>query len=267
MEQYIENLLKQGTELGIKIIIAILVLIVGINLAKFLIKKIVKGKAFSQIDASVRSFIVSLLKIVGYTLLIISAAMIVGIPVTSFITILASAGVAVGLALQGALSNFAGGIMILIFKPFKVGDFIETSAHSGTVRAITVIYTILITPDNKCITLPNGTLTNAPIVDATAEPTRRVDISFNIDPSEDIEKVISSLNSCVANVKEVMAAPAPTVGLSAFDENAAVYTVNAWCKTGNTGTVRAKLYKLALETFRKNDISMATAKLDVHLEK
>ena len=266
MQQHVENLIKFGAELGVKLVIAALVLILGINLAKFSVKKLVAGKAFAQLDESVRSFTKSFLKIVSYTLIVISAAMIVGIPVTSFITLLASAGVAIGLALQGALSNFAGGLMILIFKPFKVGDFIETATHSGTVRAITVIYTILITPDNKRVTLPNGTLTNTAIVDATSEATRRVDLSFNVAADSDTGRVLSALKICVGSVDGVLSDPKAFMGLTAFDENCATFSLNVWCKTEDNSQVKRDLYMAALQAFRAAGIEMATQKLDVSLK-
>ncbi|MEG2213801.1 MAG: mechanosensitive ion channel, partial [Clostridiales bacterium] len=178
-----------GVTLGLKLLSALLVLVIGLKLTKILVKLVKKSRTFSKLDHSIQSFIDSFLSIGLNVLIFLTVAYVLGIPMTSFITILASAGVAIGLALQGSLSNFAGGLMILFFKPFKIGDFIEIAAINGTVKAITVFYTVLLTADNKQITLPNGNLSNASIVNYSTEPKRRVDLTFSVSSHCDLEQV------------------------------------------------------------------------------
>ena len=190
-----ENILKTVGDFcvnaGIKLVLALLVLGIGLKLAKFINKKIANSKGMQHADVSVRSFLSSVILIVLNSLVVVSAALIIGIPSASFIALLGTAGVAIGLALQGAFSNFAGGVMILIFRPFKVGDYIDASGLSGTVNDISIFYTVLKTPDNKHITIPNGTLMNSSVTNYSAEETRRLDIDFSVSYDSDIEKVKS----------------------------------------------------------------------------
>ena len=179
-----------GATYVFKILWAIVILIVGIKLTKFAIKIINKTRFHNNLDESVNSFI----KIALYLITIITAAIQLGIPATSFVTVLASCGLAIGLALQGSLSNFAGGLMILIFKPFKIGDYIITStSHEGTVKDINILYTILLTPDNRTVTIPNGALSNGPVVDVTGNETRRLDVEIGISYDSDAEKALELL--------------------------------------------------------------------------
>ncbi|MBR3844867.1 MAG: mechanosensitive ion channel, partial [Clostridia bacterium] len=172
-------LFELATTWGIKLLGAIIILLVGIKCTTWFTKWLRNSPKLNKWDDSFRSFLVSFTKIVLYVVLVVTVAMILGVPATSFITVLASCGVAIGLALQGSLSNFAGGLMILFFKPFKVGDYIEASGETGTVVEISVVYTELLTLDNKRITLPNGSLTNSVIKNYSSEELRRVDLTFN----------------------------------------------------------------------------------------
>jgi small conductance mechanosensitive channel len=229
MQNFLEYLKQLGTDVGLKIIFGLVVLFVGMKLAKWVVKLVSKGKGFGKLEVSVQSFLLSFIKIILYALVIASAAIIWGIPTTSFLTIFTSAGVAVGLALQGALSNFAGGLMILIFKPFKVGDFIENGAVMGTVKDITIIYTILYTVDNKVVTIPNGTLTNSNVINYSALPSRRVDIKFSAGYHDDIEKVKSVLMGVAEAHEKVLKDPAPFVRLTAQGSSSLDYTFRVWC--------------------------------------
>ena len=193
--------------------------------------------------------------------------MVLGVPATSFITILASCGVAVGLALQGSLSNFAGGLMILFFKPFKVGDYIEASGESGTVAEISVVYTVLLTPDNKRITIPNGALTNSVIENYSSEPTRRVDFTFTADYNNDIEKVKAVIDEVINAHPAALKDPAPFVRLSAHSENALTYTARVWVKSADYWTVFFDVTENVKLAFDKNNIKIPYPQLDVHLDK
>lgn len=245
---------------GTKLIAAIIILAVGFKLAKWLTNTIINGRAIRSIDESVRSFLKSLLNISFKILVVISALAVMDVPLTSFVTMLASAGLAVGIALQGGLSNFAGGFMILIFKPFKVGDYIDAGAFSGTVRSITVFYTILLTPDNKTITLPNGNLTNQAIVNYSNEDTRRVGLTFNVALSNDVDKVKELLYSAAASEPMVLSEPAPFVGLSSQSATALEITMQVWCKAEDHSKVFFALNEAAKKAFADNGIAPFAAK-------
>ena len=252
---------------GIKLLIAIIVLVIGAKLIKMLTKWLRKSPKLDKLDTSLRSFLVSFSKIALYIILIITVAMILGIPATSFITILASCGVAIGLALQGSLSNFAGGIMILLFKPFKVGDFIEASGETGTVEEITVVYTVLLTPDNKRVTIPNGTLTNSVIENYSAEKTRRVDLKFSTDYKADIETVKKVLTKVAENHPLALKDPAPMVRLSEHSDSALTYTVRIWCKNEDYWDVYFDTTEMVKKAFDENGIEIPYPQLDVHMTK
>lgn len=262
-----DSLIELGVSFGSKLIAAILVLVIGANLIKWIKKWIKTSKKLDRIDDGVRSFLRSFCGIALYVVLFITIAMMLGIPTTSFITALASCGVAIGLAMQGSLSNFAGGLMILLFKPFRVGDYIEASGVSGTVDAITVVYTVLITPDNKKITVPNGTLTNSTIINYSAKDTRRVDLTFSTAYDADVEKVRAILDEVLANHPLVLSDPAPFARLSNHNESSLDYTVRAWCKAEDYWTVNFDLLETVKKEFDKNGIEIPFPQVDVHIAK
>lgn len=255
-----------ATSFGIKLLGAIVILILGIKCISWLSKWIRTSPKCNKLDSSLRSFLSSFTKIVLYIILIITIAMILGVPATSFITILASCGVAIGLALQGSLSNFAGGLMILFFKPFKVGDFIEASGECGTVAEISVVYTELLTVDNKRITVPNGTLTNSVIKNYSSEELRRVDLSFSVAYDSDDQKVKNIINGVIESQPKALNDPAPFVHLSEHGSSALVYTVRIWCKSADYWTVYFDTIEGVKTAFDKNDISIPYPQMDVHIK-
>ncbi len=267
MQNFLEYLKQLGTDVGLKIIFGLVVLFVGMKLAKWVVKLVSKGKGFGKLEVSVQSFLLSFIKIILYALVIASAAIIWGIPTTSFLTIFTSAGVAVGLALQGALSNFAGGLMILIFKPFKVGDFIENGAVMGTVKDITIIYTILHTVDNKVVTIPNGTLTNSNVINYSTLPSRRVDIKFSAGYHDDIEKVKRVLMSVAEAHEKVLKDPAPFVRLTAQGSSSLDYTFRVWCAGPDYWDVYFDMMERVKMAFDENGISIPFQQVDVHMDK
>ena len=173
MEKIIEKIVDGSIELVWKVFLAILIIVVGFKIVEFIISKIQRGKGFNKLEKSSQTFISSILVVSLKAIIVIIAITNLGIPLTSVITILGSAGLALGLALQGGLSNIAGGVMIMLFKPFKVGDYIDTHTDSGTVKEINIFHTVLTTIDNKTIVLPNGNLSNTVIVNYTKMKNRR----------------------------------------------------------------------------------------------
>lgn len=248
--------MELGTTVGLKILLGLLILIVGIKLSKWVVKLVGKGKAFQKIDASAQSFIKSFIKVILYAVVIASACITWGVPSTSFMTIFASAGVAIGLALQGALSNLAGGLMILFFKPFKVGDYIESAGASGTVKDITIIYTIILTVDNKTVTVPNGTLTNSVVTNCSTAENRRVDLTISADYDNDIEQVKKVLLDVAKAHSKVLQDPAPFVRLVAHGSSSLDYTFRVWCKGADYWDVYFDMLENIKKAFDANGISI-----------
>ena len=237
-----------------KVLLALVVWFVG----KFAIKKILglmdKIKGLDKIEPNTRTFINSAVKWLLYVILIVSIVSILGVPMASVITVLGTAGAAVALSLQGSLANLAGGIMMVIFKPFKVGDFVEAAGVSGVVKEITLFYTVLNTPDNCRIHVPNGSLMNANIIDYSAEDTRRVDLTFACAKSESpaaIQKLI--LEAMRANEK-VLADPAPFARLSGGTNEAMQFTARAWCKSVDYWDVYFDLTQAVTEKLGENGV-------------
>ena len=263
----IDTVMEMGASFGVKLIEAVIVLLVGFKLVKVVKKFLRQSPKLDKLDAGLRTFLASASSILLYVLLIITIAMILGVPVTSFITILASCGVAIGLALQGSLSNLAGGIMILLFKPFKVGDYIEAAGESGTVNEISVMYTEILTVDNKRITIPNGSITNSVIENYSAENTRRVDLTFNTAYSNDVEKVKSVIMGVVEKHPATLKTPEPFVRLSAHKESSLEYTVRIWCNSADYWDVYFDTIENVKKAFDENNIQIPFNQLDVHIEK
>lgn len=266
MEEFFSTLWGHLTTAGLKIIYAAVILFVGLKLTNMLCAWLKKNERFSRLDDSLRSFLNSLISITLRVLVIVSAALTLGIPATSFVTILASAGVAVGLALQGALSNLAGGIMILFFKPFRVGDFVETADGTGIVRSITVFYTVIMTADNRQITLPNGSLTNAAITNCSAEATRRADFTFGVAYDSDLETVKRALHEAAASCELVLDDPAPVVWMSRQADSALEYTLRVWCRGENYLPLLMAMNEIVKLAFDRAGISIPFPQLDVHFD-
>lgn len=265
-ETFLGILVQFATSFGIKLLGALIFLIAGIKFTAFISQWLRNSKRFDKLDDSLRSFLSSFIKIVMYIIIAITVAMILGVPATSFITILASCGVAIGLALQGSLSNFAGGLMILFFKPFKVGDFIETSGESGTVVEISVVYTELLTPDNKRITLPNGTLTNSVIKNYSSEKLRRVDLSFNVAYDSNDETVKSLIGDVIKANSKALQDPQPFISVSEHSANSLVYAVRIWCENADYWNVYFDVIEGVKSAFDKNGISIPYPQMDVHIK-
>lgn len=252
--------------LGLKLIFAALLLFAGLWLAKLLPRLIMKTKGYKRLDETLANFIMSFIKIALYAAVFVSVAIVLGVPATSFITALASAGVAIGLALQGSLSNFAGGIMILLFKPFKDGDYIEGAGISGTVKSITIFYTTLVTPDNKQITVPNGSLSNSSIVNYSAHDTRRNDLVFSVSYDSDIESVKAILLKAAHDNEHVLKDPAPVAVLNAHGDSGLEFTLRIWTKTENYWDANFALKERVKQLFDKYEISIPYPQMDVHVD-
>lgn len=265
-ESLINTLLELATTIGLKILYAILVAFVGLKMIKWLKKKLPDFPFMARLDAGLRSFLSSTLAIVLYALLFISVAMIMGIPTTSFIAALASCMAAIGLAMQGSLSNFAGGLMILMFKPFRTGDYISAPDLNvaGTVKAITVVYTVLRTYDNIEVTVPNGTLANSVVQDLSIPETRRCDLTFRIAHDTPVDKVEQVIRDVLAANEKVLPDPEPSIVLTEITDSAMIYGVRIWCPGSDYWPTRFGLNRAIKVAFDENGIVIPHQQVDVH---
>ena len=266
--EFLENLLAKIAEFiasfGFRLLGAILVLVVGIFLIKWVCNLVVKAKGMQKSPKNAQTLIKNIVKISLYIVLLFTVAMIIGVPAASLVAVIGSAGLAIGLALQGGLTNIAGGIIILCFKPFEIGDFIETSSHSGTVVDIGLIYTTINTPDNKRVVIPNGTVSNASVVDYSAYETRRLDLELSVAYDSDIDMVKETLLS-LANAHElVLKDPAPFVRLGTHGESALIFKLRVWVKSADYWTVNFDLLEASKKVFDKRGIEIPFPQLDVH---
>lgn len=253
---------------SVKLVKVLLIWFVG----RWVLKRVVnllKRIMEKHIDnVSVRSFIISIIDVVVMILLILMIIGVLGIDTSSFIAIFASAGVAIGMALSGTLQNFAGGVMILLFRPFKVGDFIEAQGVSGSVKEIQIFNTVITTPDNKVLLLPNGPVSTGIINNYSREPLRRVDFTFSISYGDDFEKAKKVLLALVADDKRVLNEPAaPFVELGALAASSIDITVRLWCKQEDYWGIKFDLNKKVYETFPKEGLNFPFQTLTVNVTK
>jgi len=248
-------------------VFALIVLIVGIIAIRLLTKHLPKSKLFQKIEDSAASFILSTIKILLYAFLIIILISILGVPMASIIAALTSAFLAIGLALQGALSNFAGGIMILLFKPFQVGDYITCSGGAGTVKEISVIYTSILTDDNNRITVPNGTLMNDSVVNHTVEGRRRVDIKFSVAYGTDEKAVESELISLVSSDTRVHNVPDVELKTTGYLDNGIQYALRMWCDAENYWAVYFDYMEKTKDVLSQLGVSAPTSKVSFEMNK
>ena len=231
MDVFVDKLIDFCTSAGIRILLALVIFIVGKFIIGKLMKVIDKLQSKSPMDATAKNYIKSIIKAVLYIVLVVAIIGELGVPMASVITVLASAGVAVGMAMQGSLGNLAGGIMLTVFRPFNVGDYIIAGGEEGTVKSISIFYTVLNTVDNKTVSIPNGSLMNSNISNCSGEKLRRVDLKFNIAGSEPIKKVQATIMKVIVATDKAMADPAPDVQPVAGIPGGLEYTVRVWCKT------------------------------------
>lgn len=267
----VTNLMNQLTEIaftyGPKLIGAIVVWIIGSMVVKWLIKTFSKVMDHKEMDASLKPFLKSLVSILLKTMLIISVLSMLGIQMTSFIAILGAAGLAVGMALSGTLQNFAGGVVILLFKPYKVGDFIEAQGHMGSVKAIQIFTTVLLEPDNKTVIIPNGPLSTGSVINYSSEPTRRVDFNFGIAYGDNVDIARKILFQLFKEEKRILTDPAPFVGLKELADSSVNLTARVWVKGEDYWSVFFDINEKTYNTFNAEGINIPFPQMDVHLQK
>jgi small conductance mechanosensitive channel len=238
MEQYLNQLKIVLIEYTPKVLMALAVLIIGLLIIKVFVNTTKKVLSKREVDITLQKFLLNLLNWVLKILLFITVVAKLGVETTSFAAILASAGLAIGLALQGSLANFAGGILIIIFKPIKIGDFIEAQGVSGSVKEIEIFTTKLNTTDNKEIIIPNGALSNGNIVNYSTEATRRVDFTFGVGYDSDIKKTKEVISRVIHSHPLVLKEPAPAVNLSELADSSINFFTRGWVKKEDYWTVK-----------------------------
>lgn len=248
-----------------KIILALIIWQIGKRMIRWLVKISMKALGRSELDIGVVKFIGSIAKAVCYAVLILIVVGILGIPTASLITIFGSAALAVGMSLQGSLSNFAGGILLLVFKPFKIGDYIVSGSCEGTVVSIELLYTKLHTIDNKIIMMPNGTLSNSNIVNVGAEEVRRLDIQIGVGYQTDLSKAKELLMACLENAQDIIKEKELRVVVKSLDESCITLETRAWVPNDKYWDTRFTLLEEYKSIFDANGIEIPFNQLDVHI--
>lgn len=261
----LDRLLDFGISAGKHILIAAIVYGIGRAIIGIINRIVARILSREHIDPGVQTFLRSMVKILLTVLLIISVIGALGINTTSFAALLASAGVAVGMALSGNLQNFAGGLVILLFKPYKVGDWIEAQGVQGSVKEIQIFHTVLVQGDNKVVYVPNGSMSTAVVVNYSRLDTRRVEWIIGIDYGENIDKARAAILEALGQEPLILADPAPTVALGALADSSVNLTVRVWTKTGDYWPVFNNGYRLIYDTFNAKGINFPYPNQTVHI--
>jgi len=260
----LEKLIDSGISLGERVLGALIIFIVGKFLVNWLNRLFARILEKRKVDPSIQSFLKSMVNILLLIMLILAVIGKLGIELTGFAALLASAGVAIGMALSGNLQNFAGGLIILLFRPYKVGDYIDASTASGTVKEIQIFHTILITPDNKMVYVPNGAMSSGVITNYSNLDTRRIEWNFGVDYGEDFEKVEKILRNIIKADQRILTAPAPFIELGELAASSVNIKVRVWVKSSDYWDVFFYMNQTVYATFNKEGINFPFPQLTVH---
>jgi len=265
LTQYMDTAVEMVMAYGPKLLLAILVLIIGLWIVNRIVRVMDKGMERAGTEPTLAKFLQSLVSIGLKALVLISVASMVGIETTSFIAILGAAGLAVGLALQGTLANFAGGVLILLFRPYKVGDYIDAQGVNGTVASIQIFNTVITTPDNKTIIVPNGSISNGIITNFSTEPTRRVDFVFGIGYGDDMKKAKDIIARLVAADERSLKDPEPQIVVSNLGESSVDITVRVWVNAEDYWGLKFDLTEAVKAAFDAEGVSIPFPQRDLHV--
>lgn len=266
MDVFLSKIIDLATSLGSRILTAFIVFLIGRWIVKKLNRIVIAIMEKKQVEASLFSFTKSLVSITLNFILIIIIIGVLGIETSSFIALFASAGVAIGMALSGTLQNFAGGIMILFFKPFKVGDVLEAQGQCGTVKEIQIFNTIISTPDNKIIIIPNGGLSTGIMKNYSKEPTRRVDWEFGIAYGDSYDKAKAVIERLLKADSRILSSPAYFIALNSLGESSVNIVVRAWVNAGDYWDVFFSMNEKVYRTFAEENLNIPFPQLDVHIK-
>lgn len=254
-----------GVEFGFKIIVAILIFYVGRLVARMLTRTLHTLMQKQEVDKILETFVCNLAYWVVMLFVIIAAINHIGIETTSLIAVMGAAGLAVGLALQGSLSNFAAGVLIVIFRPYRVGDFVEAAGVSGTILQVQILTTMMKTPDNKAIIVPNSQIMGSIITNYSSNDTRRVDMTIGVSYSDDLDKVRKTIRELVDADDRILKDPACLIAVSELADSSVNFTVRPWVKTDDYWPVKFDLTEAIKKRFDLDDISIPFPQQDVHL--
>ena len=256
-----------GIDLGIKVATALAIFLIGKFLIRILVRGISRVMQKQGVDKTLETFICNLVRVSLMVVVVIAAIGAIGIQTTSFIAIFGAAGLAVGLALQGSLSNFASGVLIVLFRPYRVGDFIEAAGIAGSVEQVQILTTILKTGDNKQIIVPNSQIMDSIITNYSANDTRRVDMMVGVSYDDDLDKVRKTLEELLAADGRILAEPAPTIAVSALADSSVNFVVRPWVNAADYWGVMFEMTEAIKKRFDKEGISFPFPQQDVHLYK
>jgi len=260
------DLMGIATIYGLNLVWAILTLVIGLWVVNIIKRGVKKGLDKSGTEPTLKSFLVSIVSILLKIMVYITALGMLGVEMTSFIAILGAAGLAVGLALSGALQNLAGGVMILLFQPFKAGHFIDAQGHTGTVKEIQIFSTILKTPDNKTIMIPNGKLANDSMTNYSLEEKRRVDWTLGIGYGNYIDKAYEVIKRLLAEDDRILDDPEPFLALKELADSSVNIAVRAWVATGDYWPVHFRLNEQVYRTFEDEGLDIPYPQQDIHIQ-
>ena len=265
LQELMSRLIESGVTLGERVLAALVIFIVGKYIIKWINRLFAKVLENRKVEAGVQTFLRSMVNILMIIMLAMAVIGRLGIELTGFAALLASAGVAVGMALSGNLQNLAGGLIILVFRPYKVGDYIESgTGASGTVQEIQIFHTVLVTPDNKVIYAPNGMMSNALCTNYSHKEERRVDFTFSFEYGEDFEKVRAVLLKVIAADSRILTTPEPFIELGAMADSSVNVTVRVWVKSADYWNVFFGMNKEVYATFNKEGINIPYPQMVVH---
>jgi small conductance mechanosensitive channel len=264
LEQVIQQVITFCVDAGKSILLAAVIFIAGRFLISVINRLVAQMMERRKIDATIQSFLRSFINILLTILLLISVVSALGVNTTSFAALLASAGVAVGMALSGNLQNLAGGLIILLFKPYKVGDYVDAQGVSGTVKEIQIFHTVLITPDNKIIYVPNGSLSSGSVTNYSLSQLRRVDWTVGVEYGTEIEKVRQTVLDLIKKDGRILTEPAPFIALSALADSSVNITIRVWVKNEDYWGVFFDMNQNIYEVFNREGISFPFPQVTVH---
>jgi small conductance mechanosensitive channel len=263
--EQVEALVEGASQFGLQIIAAIVVFVVGRWLAHRIANLLERGLVKAKTDPALVSFFRNIVYFGLLVMVIIAAVGQVGVQTTSFIAVLGAAGLAVGLALQGSLANFAAGVLMIIFRPFKAGDFVEAAGTAGVVEAIQLFTTTMRTPDNKTIIIPNAQVTNGTITNYSARDTRRLDLVFGVSYADDLDQVKRVIREVLAEEQRLLDDPEPLIGLLSLGDSSVDFAVRPWVRSSDYWPVFFDLQEAMKKRFDKEGISIPFPQRDVHL--
>lgn len=264
IDQLIEQATSTGIEIGKSVLLAIVLAVAGRYVIRFINKMVARMLERRGVEPTVQSFLKSFVNITLIVLLIITVVGTLGVNTTSLAALLASAGLAVGMALSGNLQNLAGGIILLFLKPFKVGDFIEAQGVSGTVKAIQIFHTILTTTDNKELFVPNGALSSGNITNYTKNDLRRVDFTIGVEYGTEIEKVKQVTQALLREDRRIMTEPAPFIAVKELGDNGVIYVIRVWAKASDYWDVFFNTTERIYTEYNKQDIGFPFPQIQIH---